>query len=408
MSLRFSPWLAAAAGLALLAPSLVSPARAQGVRELFDFEQDPQGFTAILIKDGSPGPDPMGGLSVTNARDQVKSGSGTLTWSYKAGPGELRALVAQTRLPDAAQKLELWVKCSAQTALVLSLSEEDGSSYHLSFHVPHHEWTRVAANLDELTLEDGSQDENGKVDPGQVNSIRLLDIASLLVNAPGLGDAPELRAPRQVWLDDLRFPGGTAPVSSGPVKVGADSAFLVDNFEGEIVRWSPMRVTLAQPPAIEAFPEGTSLKLLKEAAGPGMARTAVEAGGRGLRYTYNRAGNQAYALFRDLGRADVSKADRFKLSLRVSQRSLLLVSVKERDGSEYQHTLAPEKTEGWQTLDLALADLSLGGDSKDENNRLDPDQIKEIAVIDASAFAGGALGTGDTTLELDAVWFSLR
>jgi hypothetical protein len=52
--------------------------------------------------------------------------------------------------------------------------------------------------------------------------------------------------------------------------------------------------------------------------------------------------------------------------------------------------------------------MTLGQDSKDENNRLDPDQIKEISILDASGFAGGALPSGDTTMELDAVHFTLK
>jgi hypothetical protein len=230
----------------------------------------------------------------------------------------------------------------------------------------------------------------------------------MLVQAPQFSSQPEVAAPRQIWLDDLHFAGGTQPIAFGPVKTGAEDAFVVDNFETDIVRWSPARMTLAQPPVLEIFPSDTSFKALKEAAAPGMARSPIEPGGRGLRYSYRRAANQLFAVFRDLGRVNLAKADRLRLSLRLSQKSLVVVSVKERDGSEYQHAIMPEQSEGWQTLDLALSEMTLGQDSKDENNRLDPDQIKEISILDASGFAGGALPTGDTTLELDAVHFTLK
>jgi hypothetical protein len=266
----------------------------------------------------------------------------------------------------------------------------------------------VAANLDELVMDENGTDENDRLDLDQVNSLGLFDIANLLVNAGELGAQPDLRNPRTTWVDDLRFANERAPQSSGVAKDGARSAVVIDNFEGEIVRWVPIKVTIADALAFEVLPANTSLKLQKEAAGPGMARTPIEAGGRGLRFTYNRGQKDLFALYRSgLERVDLSKADRLRLSLRISQKSVVIVGIKEKDGSEYSHTISPEMSEGWQSLDLALSDFTLGGDSKDENNGLDPAQIKEISIVDASPFAG-TLGTGETTIELDAVSFSLK
>lgn len=408
MSKRIFPWLAMGTLIAAATPVFLSPARAQAVpRELFDFEADLQGFTAIQVKDGNFNPDPNGGLSVVTAKDQVKSGSGTLSWSHKAEPGTFRALVVEAKLPANAARLEFWVKSSAQTVLTFTAREADGSSYHLACHVPAHEWTRVSANLDELTLGDNETDENGKLDLDQVNSIGIFDLTTMLVQSPELGSRPELRTPRTLWLDDLRFSPERAPQAFGVAREGDKSSFVVDNFEGDAVRWLPVRLVIAQPPSIEIFPGNTSLKLQKEAAGPGMARTPTEAGGRGLRFTYPRAAMEVFALIRSLERADLSKAERLRMSLRMSQKSLVIVGVKEKDGSEYNHTIAPDQSEGWQSLDLALSDFSLGGESKDENNALDPGQIKEISIVDASAFAG-TLGNGETSIEIDAVSFALK
>lgn len=402
---RMLPWVAAAGALAALASTSV---RADGPRSAYDFESDLQGFNPIRVKDNNFEIDPAGGLSVTNDKTQVKTGAGSLVWSFKPTGGEFHAITADAKLPADTQKVDFWIKCSTQTAYILTLREEKGASYQLPFHVPMHEWTHVSANLTEFTLGDNDKDDDGKLDADQVNNISFFDMANMLVQAPQFSSQPEVAAPRQVWLDDLHFAAGTQPVAFGQVKAGADDAFVVDNFETDIVRWTPARMTLAQPPVLEIFPSDTNLKTLKEAAAPGMARSPIEPGGRGLRYSYKRAGNQLFALFRDLGRVNLAKADRLRLSLRVSQKSLLVVSVKERDGSEYQHPIMPEQSEGWQSLDLALSEMTLGQDSKDENNRLDPDQIKEISILDASGFAGGALPSGDTTMELDAVHFTLK
>src|SRR5688572_30785429 len=173
---RYSPWATAVLLGALAAPALLLPAGAQGAaREYYDFDQDLQGFTAILVKDGAFNLDPNGGLSVVTAKEQVKSGVGTLAWSYKPEPNAFRALVAEAKLPAGAARVELWVRCTAQTALIFSAREMDGSSYQLVFHVPSHEWTRVSANLDEMVLDENGTDENDRLDPDQVNSIGVLD-----------------------------------------------------------------------------------------------------------------------------------------------------------------------------------------------------------------------------------------
>lgn len=406
MSRRVFGWVAAglltAGGAALL-----SPARAQGAaRELYDFEQDAQGFNAILIKDSSLTPE-AGALTVVTAKEQVKSGSGTLAWTYKAEPGQARVLLAEAKVPGQAKRLELHVKSTAATALMFNIREQDGSAYNLGFYVPAHEWTRVSANLDEFTLGENETDENRKLDLDQVASIGVMDVAQMLVNVPGIGEAPGLRSQRTLWLDDLRFAGEPAPVGFGAVKEGAKSSFVVDNFENDAVRWMPIRVVLSQPPTAELFPANTSVKALKEAAGPGAGKSPTEAGGRGLRFTYSRAAMELFALHRNLDQADVSKADRFRASLRMSQKSLVIISLKERDGSEYSHIIMPDQSEGWQSLDLVLSDFTLGNDSRDENNVLDAGQIKEISIVDASPFAG-TLGNGETAMELDAVSFGLR
>jgi hypothetical protein len=103
---------------------------------------------------------------------------------------------------------------------------------------------------------------------------------------------------------------------------------------------------------------------------------------------------------------DLSHADRLRLNLSMSQKSLILIQLKEKDGSEYTTTIMPENSVGWQNMDVALSDFTLGNDSKDENNALDPAQIKEMAILDGSGFAGQP--AGDVTMDLDAVRFTLK
>ena len=232
------------------------------------------------------------------------------------------------------------------------------------------------------------------------------DVAVLLSNNPEVAKLlPNLQGQRTLWLDDLQFSATSVPRSTGSVKEPSP-AFVVDNFEGGSIRWTPARVVLAGAPAFEIFPAEVSLKVLPEAAGPGMARTPLEPGGKGLRFSYKRRPQEIYALVRSLEKEDLSKADSLRLHLRVPQKSLLIIQVKEKDESEYQFPLLPDDNAGWRELSLPLADLGLAEQSKDENNKLDPDQIKEITLLDASSFA--QLPEADVTLDLDAVYFGTK
>lgn len=380
-------------------------------RAAYDFEDGEQGFAAVGIREGQVGPDADSRLEVAREKDLVRAGTGSLHYTYMVEPKVIRALSAETRLPADARSVRLWVRSSTQTTLVFSATEQDGARYELAFHVPAFEWTEVAANLDEFLPAGEGQGQKGPLKAERVVALGVLDLANALVNTPGdLAKAlPNLRGQRQLWLDDLRFSPTSVAQASGALKTNAGEAYVVDSFDAGLVRWAPVRVVVANDaPFFEIFPANTSLKVLAEAAAPGAARTPVDPGGKGLRFTYRRAPQEIFGLLCSLERSDLSRAERLRLSLNVSQKSVLFVQLKEKDESEYQHVIEPDNSVGWHDLDLPLTGLTLGQNSKDENAKLDPDQLKEIAVIDGSGFLGAALGQGETTLELDAVSFKLK
>lgn len=385
------------------------PAAAQAApRATYDFEDGTQGFAALSFKDGQLGADADSKVEVAKDKALVKGGAGSLTYSYKIESKVFRALAADAKVPAGTQSVRFWVRSSARTQLIFTLRETGGASYQFSFYVPASEWVPVAANLNEFVLGDGA-DANGKLDLDQVSSIGFYDIASMLAGSSDdiLKALPNLQGPRALWLDDLQFSSTAVAQASGPAKTDTGSAYVVDNFENGVVSWVPIRVAFAAtPPVFDIFPADVTLKVLPEAAGPGMARTPVEPGGKGLRWTYKRGAQEVMALNRSLEKADLRRAERLRISVNCSAPTLLVVQVKEKDGSEYNSMVMPENSVGWQTLNLALSDFTLSQDSKDENNVLDADQIKEITLLDGSAFAN--LPPGDKTIELDAVSFTLK
>lgn len=394
----------ALAGLPLVASG--GRAEAQAARSIYDFEDGTQGFMPLVFKEGSVGMDPDATVEVV--KELAKSGQGALSYRYKPQASSFRALVADTKLPAGSQSVSFWLRSNTRTLLLFSAREEDGSSYELPVYVPANEWVPVSANLSEFRPGSDSKDENHQLDADQVRQIGVVDMANLLVNAPAGSFTTDFSAPRQLFLDDVKFSTERVAQASGDVTAAGQKARLLDNFETGLVSWLPVRVTIANgAPAFDPFPEGASLKVLPEAAAPGAGKGPLEPGGKGLRISYKRGAQEVYAFVRSLETQPLpANADHLRLSLNVSQKSLIIVQVKEKDDSEYQYVITPENSTGWQNLDLPLSSLNLGDNSKDENQKLDPDQIKEVTILDASAFAG--VGAAEVTIDLDAVYFTVK
>lgn len=379
-------------------------------RSTYDFEDGTQGFTAMVMRDGQITPDAESATTLTKDKNLVKSGASALAYSYKVESKAVRALAAEMRVPANAAGLRFWIRSDAATAYILSARQENGPTFDLTFYVPANEWVPVVANWDELTPSD-AKDRGSKVDPAQVKGVSLVDLTNVLASSGAelTKFIPDFKPARTVWLDDFQLSTARAPQSSGLYKDAVASSLVIDNFETGVYRWMPVRVDFAgNPPSFALFPSDASLKILPEAAGPGAGKTPIEPGGKGLRFSYKRAAKNAFGLNCSVEKQDLSRADRLRVSLNMSQKSLVIVQVKEKDDSEYNQIIMPDDSVGWRTLDLPLSSLTLGENSRDENNALDPGQIKEISIVDASGFLGGMLGEGDTTLELDAVSFGLK
>jgi hypothetical protein len=74
-----------------------------------------------------------------------------------------------------------------------------------------------------------------------------------------------------------------------------------------------------------------------------------------------------------------------QFTVKVKLLTPLLISVSEEDGSRYQQVLTIPPLD-WRAVTLYFADFNLSDDSQDENGRLDPAQITQIAFVDGAAF----------------------
>lgn len=75
--------------------------------------------------------------------------------------------------------------------------------------------------------------------------------------------------------------------------------------------------------------------------------------------------------------------------LKTDTPATLVLGLIERDGSGYQYVVQTPLNK-WTFVEVPFISFNLSDDSKDENGRLDPDQVSMILVADAGGFLPGA------------------
>ena len=354
-----------------------------------DFEQDVEGWALYQIDGGNFGEDPDSKLAVTREPARVKSGKGSLSYAHDVVPGTLR-LLAYTRELDlkGMKSLRFSVRSSAATSIVVSLAERSGASWQCAVSVRADTWETLSVNLDEFTVDEPGKDDNGKLDLDAVTGLHVFDIAGFLATL-----VPELKGVRTLNLDDVAFTRESAPFTTG----ATPPAYVIDTFESAAVRWAPLSVQF-----------GDSIKLRLHDAPLTIDSGAPEGGGKqSLKFTAPRPAGKVHGVLRSIEKIDVSKAKALEMWVRTSADGTYLVNLEEKDGSRYDHVVTLAASDGWKKLTLAWSDFKLADDSRDENDKLDAGELKQILVADATSLLGGAPGD-DAILRIDEVRFLLK
>jgi len=360
---------------------------------LDDFESDLSDWASFKADSNGFGQDDDSKVAITHEAAEVKAGKGSLSYSYEVTPETIRMLGLPRPLDLTGMKsLHLWVKCSHATAVVIALTESGGGSYQTSVTCDAGKWQEVAVNLDEFVLDDPSKDPNGKLDLDQIGSIQVVDAGGFLVKF-----LPELKGTRKIWLDDFEFSSQEAPRSQGLTQVTkVVPAFLVDNFESSVIRWIPVSLAFGETPKFAFF----DLPLALDRDVPPLG------GKQSLKFTYPRLGKKIHAVMRNVEKMDLSKAAELDLCLKTSMDGTFIVSLEEKNGARYQKTLELRAADGWKAFGLPFRDFKLAEDSKDDNDRLDADKLKQISVADITALIGGGEAQ-ENRLWIDEVRFVL-
>ncbi|MCJ7823581.1 MAG: arabinogalactan endo-1,4-beta-galactosidase, partial [Anaerolineales bacterium] len=108
-------------------------------------------------------------------------------------------------------------------------------------------------------------------------------------------------------------------------------------------------------------------------------------------------------LFRDVSHL-TAPVDGYSLTLSVQGRPFyLFLAASEADGSNYQLLLPVYPQDGEQEVHAPLAWFILSDASQDENGQLDPAQLNQVGLLDASSFLG-VFGLGTLRLEGVTYW----
>ncbi len=335
----------------------------------WDFEQGVQGWLSL---------DKQAELVQEQDGGHVHEGAASLRFSFgarAAQPGELPGIMGvPVQGLTGARCLHLAVQTSVAGPVVLALRETDESNYLLFAYLTADAWHVLDFPLTEFRLDEHSQDENGRLDPEQVNFIGLADPGVF----PAQGNLPFFYArpnQRTLWVDEVELLEGEPDRLATPAAAGTVMLEDCDSDPGYFMIFGgrDLRAAACDDPAVRGkslrldytLPQGTLLAALRQVAAGALA------GARGITF-----------------------------SVRSGAALPLLVLVEEEDRSRYQKVieLAPGR---WQSPVITWADMTLSDDSRDPDEGIQAETIRSLAFVDASA----AVGQKETanTLWLDEI-----
>jgi len=355
-----------------LVAAFVGVAGAQAPVAEWLFDGDVTGWSAI---------DPASQVSSTADANVIREeDNGVLELSFTPVVGTISGVMGQVPAGLAgAQSLRMHLKSTDQTIVMVALIEGDGSSYNTGFTSLPDRWQEIALDLDEFHLGDDSTDENGQLDPGQVQAIMVADMVAMLAmlaeQVPFIA-APDL-SPRMLWLDDVWVDTEGVDPRWTETDLEGRKAVQVDSFESAPLQWATLG--------------GEGIEVVYDSEW----KTDGE---YSLRITYDLPPMKVFGMMTGLRGLPLEGSQLLRFSYISEVSTTLLIEIKELDESKYNAMAQVKATDEFATYELALDQMVLADDSTDENGKLDMAQAKELLLADISAM-------GETPVTLNTIWF---
>ncbi|BCM91377.1 hypothetical protein IAD21_03249 [Abditibacteriota bacterium] len=315
--------------------------------------------------------------SVDRAIENVKQGTGVLRFDYKVAAGTVNLLVSPIapHSLDTLRSISFWIKANRNASLVFALQEQGGGRFGTIFSVIANQWQQVEIAPDDLILQTGSddpKDENDKLDMDKVEAVAIMDF-DLIFAQSATPNTPLTRlfglqyGPRTLYIDDLVF-------SSKPLSPEPKENALIDDFK---------------------HPQAAWLKI------GDMTLETIQDGGtkiNSLQANYTQSTAHLTALAKPIPIGILAKKKELSFELASRRKVTLIVQLEEKSGGKYNATLEVPGDETPATQTLSFDDFKRSDDSKDDDDRLDVEQVKQLFIIDASAMIGQC--EGENTLWL--------
>ncbi len=356
-------WSTRAIGALLLASgALVRPAQAAEPLYQETFEANDGGWT------------PMGDTAKVKweqQADNVKEGKGALRFDYSIAAGQINLLgIPAPERPFATlQAITFWVKASHDAPMAFVLQEQNGGRFTSQFFAPKNKWQRVELKPADFVLQEGNddpKDANGKLDLDKIEGAALVDFGQVLAQFAAGPNNPLAQllnvktGPRTLYIDDVTF--SATPLAGEP----APDATLIDGFTRPQAAWFSIG-DIGLQNIKDENPENNALQA-----------------------DYWQEPNHLVAIVKPVSRGVFVNKSGLSLNAASKQRAILIVQLEEHSGGKYNTMLEVPGKAAPTPVTLLFKDFKPADDSKDNNNRLDLDQVKQLLIIDLTGLIGQA------------------
>lgn len=301
-----------------------------------------------------------GKLAVVHDAEHLKVGIGSLKFEYAVKPGEMTGATLPVASGVVAKmgSIHFWVRPDQNTPLVVSLVEGGGAQYTCMVSAAKGKWQEVELGVEDFVQSQDAgalADVNDRLDLDGIAAITVVDLDQFLgQNQPIAELLGVQQGTRTLYLSDFKVT--TKPLPS--TVTGGE--YVIDAFARPQPTWAVLN---AASSIVNEAPLST----------------------RALRMDYNLPSGKATGAIKSLRLGSLVGKKSLAFRLATANAAQLVVQVEEKGGGKYN--FAQKMPGGSAVVDRSVefSDFTPAEDSKDDNNKLDLDQVKQITIIDLTA-----------------------
>ncbi len=307
-------------------------------------------------------------VSLTHDAADVKDGKSALKFDYKIKKGEFNLLMLPT--PDEKlskmQSISFWIKTNHNASLVMVLNEKDGGRYNSLFTVSKDKWQHVELSPSDFNLgtnKDDPKDPDNKLDLETVEGMGIADIGQVFAQSDNAEFTKLLHVQTgdfTLFLDDLLVSDTKSPASSSLDKSG----YHVDSFIHPQLSWL-------------AFGEAT----ISHSMDKPLTGAALQA-------DYRQSPGTIAGISRFLQGRMLAGKTQLHFDAASAKATSIRIQLEEAGGGKYYLNVNLAGSSEKKSITINFADFVPADDSKDDNGKLDLDEVNQMMFIDYTGLTG--------------------